>query len=441
MKKGIVLLLLALAVVVLISPGLIGKLAEESMDESLEFAATGSDIITVESRGFDRGWFTSEGQHRIELREGELYDTLYMMVREDYDALPALIIDTHIDHGLVPVSSMSREQGSLAPGLGSAVSTLHLEFPEGATVDLPGTIYSQMGLSGELTSNFVLEPGSFADGTDSIHWGAVDVVVSMSPASHAISFNGTIDEFVLSDIVSEVALGALTFEGETEPSGFGFWIGETAVEIESISMPSSLGMSATGAITFSERIWLDGDTVSAQGTMRLNDIPFPDLGRANILGEISVTRVHAQSIGNISRAMDNIEAYSSGDELMLVLKGDLQQLLARGFGFQIQQLDIELQGGTVSTSLDVEVSPTDVDEFVWTSLLLAADARFDASIPAELYDYFVSVDPSVSTAAGLGFLRRNGDVYEMQATLRNGLLEINGAPMPGLIPGLPSERR
>jgi uncharacterized protein YdgA (DUF945 family) len=436
-KKGFVLLLLALAVVVLISPGLIGKLAEESMDEGLEFAATESDVVTIESRGFDRGWFTSAGQHRIELREGELYDALYMMVRDNYDALPALIIDTRIDHGLVPVTSMSREHGSLAPGLGSAVSTLHLEFPDGSLVDLPGTIFSEMALSGELTSNFVLEPGSFSDGTDSIHWGDVDVVVRMSPASNAIGFSGTIGEFVLSDIVSELELGALAFEGETAPSGYGFWLGETSLEIESVSAPSALGMSAAGPFTFSERTWLDGDKVSAHGAMQLNGIPFADLGRANILVEVAAEGIHAQSIGNISRAVDNIDAYSSGDELMVELEDDLQQLLAAGFGFQIKQLDVQLQGGTVSAALDVDVAPTDVDQFVWTSILLAADATFDASIPAELYDYFVSVDPSVSAAAGMGFLRRNGDVYEMQATLKKGLLEINGAPMPGLIPGMP----
>jgi uncharacterized protein YdgA (DUF945 family) len=436
-KKGFVLLLLALAVVVLISPGLIGKLAEESMDEGLEFAATESDVVTIESRGFDRGWFTSAGQHRIELREGELYDALYMMVRDNYDALPALIIDTRIDHGLVPVTSMSREHGSLAPGLGSAVSTLHLEFPDGSLVDLPGTIFSEMALSGELTSNFVLEPGSFSDGTDSIHWGDVDVVVRMSPASNAIGFSGTIGEFVLSDIVSELELGALAFEGETAPSGYGFWLGETSLEIESVSAPSALGMSAAGPFTFSERTWLDGDKVSAHGAMQLNGIPFADLGRANILVEVAAEGIHAQSIGNISRAVDNIDAYSSGDELMVELEDDLQQLLAAGFGFQIKQLDLQLQGGTVSAALDVDVAPTDVDQFVWTSILLAADATFDASIPAELYDYFVSVDPSVSAAAGMGFLRRNGDVYEMQATLKKGLLEINGAPMPGLIPGMP----
>jgi uncharacterized protein YdgA (DUF945 family) len=435
-KKGFVILLLALAVVILISPGLIGKLAEQSMDENLEFAATESDVVTIESRGYDRSWFSSEGQHRVELREGELYDSLYVLVQDNYDALPALIIDTRIDHGLVPVTSMSREQGSLAPGLGSAVSTLHLEFPDGSLVDLPGTIFSEMGLSGELTSNFVLEPGSFSDGTDSIHWGNVDVVVSMSPSSNVIAFGGTIDEFVLADIVSELALGKLAFEGETEPSGFGFWLGETKAEIESVSAPSALGTSTAGPFVFSERTWLEGDTVSAHGAAQLNDIPFAELGRANILMEIAVEGVHAQSIGNISRAMDDIGAYSSGDALMVALEDDLQQLLATGFKLHIEQLDVELQGGTVSAALNVDVAATDIDDFVWTSILMAADATFDASIPAELYDYFVSVDPSVSAAAGMGFLRRNGEVYEMRATLKNGLLEINGAPMPGLIPGL-----
>ena len=170
--------------------------------------------------------------------------------------------------------------------------------------------------------------------------------------------------------------------------------------------------------------------------MQLNDIPFPELGRANIIGEVSAGGFHAQSLGNISRAVDNIDVYSSGDELMVELEDDLQQLLATGFRFRFDQFDIELQGGTVSATLDVDIAPTDIDNFVWTSLLMAADASLDVSIPAELYDYFVSVDPSVSAAAGMGFLRQNGDVYEMRATLSNGLLEINGAPMPGLIPGL-----
>ena len=138
MKKGIVILLLALAVIVLISPGIVGRLAERSMDENLDWAATETNEVTITSQGFDRGWFSSEGQHRVELRDGELRDALMYMVDDNGRIdLPALIIDTRIDHGLVPVTSMAREKGSLAPGLGRAVSTLHDAFepPVGAAHD------------------------------------------------------------------------------------------------------------------------------------------------------------------------------------------------------------------------------------------------------------------------------------------------------------------
>ena len=53
---------------------------------------------------------------------------------------------------------MGREHGSLAPGLGSAVSTLHLEYGGGDRVELPGTVYSKVSLTGELQSNLLVEP-------------------------------------------------------------------------------------------------------------------------------------------------------------------------------------------------------------------------------------------------------------------------------------------
>ena len=64
-------------------------------------------------------------------------------------------------HGLIPLSSMGREGGSLEPGLGSAVSTLAVDSGTGEIVDLPGTIYSTVGLGGHLDSRYVLEAGVF----------------------------------------------------------------------------------------------------------------------------------------------------------------------------------------------------------------------------------------------------------------------------------------
>ena len=113
MKKGIFALIIVVALAVLITPGVIGHLAEQGVNDSLEWVDSENGDFIITSNEFERGWFTSSGQHRIELLQGDL---------------PVLIVSTHLDHGLVPVSSLSRENGSLLPGLGSAVSTLGQEL-------------------------------------------------------------------------------------------------------------------------------------------------------------------------------------------------------------------------------------------------------------------------------------------------------------------------
>ena len=58
MKKSVVAGLVLLALVVIISPGLMGYLAERSVDKQLEWAADDSQEIVISASGFDRGWFS-----------------------------------------------------------------------------------------------------------------------------------------------------------------------------------------------------------------------------------------------------------------------------------------------------------------------------------------------------------------------------------------------
>jgi uncharacterized protein YdgA (DUF945 family) len=434
-RKGFVALLLVLAVVVLVSPGIVGKIAEQSMHENLEFAATEANEVTITSQGFDRGWFSSAGQHRLELRDGELYDTLLLMVGDEIDALPALIIDTHIDHGIVPVTSMTRAQGSLAPGLGSAVSTLTLELADRSTIDLPGAIYSEIGLSGALTSKLVLEPGSFADGDETAHWGAVDIEVTTNPTTGVIGFGGDIDELLLVSPTNEVSVGAIAFDGERQPTRFGVAVGEASFSIDSITMPSEWGTDTLGPVVIVSSASASGDLLSGQTSIRLDDLPFGELGRANIHIDASFADFDGQALGNITRALDGYDSRSSGNEFFVRLEDDVQRLLAAGLQLRFSQFDIIMQPGTVSATLDVDLDASDINNFAYASALQALDARLDLSVPAELYDYAVSIDPQVSVAVGMGYLRRNGGVYEMQAAFQNSLLTINGAPMPIPLPG------
>ena len=431
MKKGFVFLLLALAVIVLVSPGLVGRLAEESMDENLKWAATESQDVTITSQGFERGWFSSAGQHRIELRNGDVRDVLLVLAGDNgFDGLPALVIDTRIDHGLVPVTSMAREKGSLLPGLGSAVSTMRLEFENGDTVDIPGTIYSEVGLTGELQSNLILEPGTFSDGDETAQWGAIDVLITTSPSTNVVGFKGALDELAFVSPYNEVTIGPLHFEGDQQRTRFGPYVGDASFTIDEITMPSSWGQDSMGPISFTSTASIDDDALSGRTTVLLDDLPFGDFGRARIHIDISADNIDAEALGNLTRALDELNDNASNDEVRLALEDDLKQLLAAGFELHVMQLDIALQPGTVSATLNVEVDDTDPDTFVWTSALLALDATLDLSVPAELMDYAISLDPQVGAAVGMGFLRRNQDVYEMEAAFKDGLLTINDAPMP-----------
>jgi uncharacterized protein YdgA (DUF945 family) len=436
-KKSFVLLLLALALIVIVSPGIVGRLAETSMDENLDWAATESQELTITSRGFDRSWFSSAGQHRIEVRDGELRDALMALARDSgFDELPALIIDTRIDHGLVPVTSLSRQRGSLTPGLGSAVSTLNLELPDGNTIDFPATIYSKVGLGGELQSNLVMNPGTFTDGSETLGWGDIDLTVTMNPSSGAVTFDAAIGEVLLSSPGSEIGLANIAFAGERQQTRFGFAVGDASLSIESIAFPSALGRSESGPLQITSTAAIDNDRLSGRTTIAVDHVPLDNFGPSSIGLDVSIDGVDAAAISRITDAIDNFDRYGSGDALLAAVDADLGRLLAGGFSLQVERLAIAAPPGTISATLDAEVAPTDVGRFAMTSLLLALDAELELRIPVEFYDYAAALDPQVSTAVGMGFLRRSGDEYRMRAVFRDGLLTVNDAPMPGLIPGL-----
>ena len=53
-KKGLIVFLVVAALIVLVSPGIIGRIAEESVDESFQRAAQENDEIVVTSEAFSR---------------------------------------------------------------------------------------------------------------------------------------------------------------------------------------------------------------------------------------------------------------------------------------------------------------------------------------------------------------------------------------------------
>ena len=430
MKKSVVFILVLLAAIVLVSPAIVGRLAERSMDENLNWAASESGAVKVTSEHYDRGWFSSAGQHRVELREGDLLTTLQLFAGPvDADDLPVLIINTRLDHGLIPLSSMAREKGSLAPGLGSAVSTLQMEFADGEVIDLPGTIYSKVSLGGELDSRYVLEAGSHSVDGSEAGWSDTAVNVTTNPQTGKVSFDGEVEKLFIKADGQTVMLNALQFEGVQHPTQYGIAVGSFAASIASAGVDSMMGpanrLESLSAKAHSE---LDGDRVDANADISMRLLGLPQFEEMTLDLAFRLNDADAKSVGNLQHASqapatDPMDLYAS-------MERDVKQLFAAGFDFSFDRFDVTLPQGKIVSKMRFAFASSDPATFEWTSLLLGTEASIDLSIPVALVDTLGADNPQLAMAVGGGYLVRKGEDYVLEARMKKGLLTLNGAPMP-----------
>jgi uncharacterized protein YdgA (DUF945 family) len=400
-KKSVVIVLVLLAAIVLVSPAIVGRLAERSMDENLNWAASESGAVKVTSEHYDRGWFSSEGQHRIELREGDLLSAVQMIAGPvGADDLPVLIINTRLDHGLIPVTSMSREQGSLTPGLGSAVSTLQLELAEGELIDLPGTIFSKVSLGGELQSRYALEAGSrSADGVEA-GWGDTTINVTTDPQSGKVSFDGKVDELLMKSDGDTVALSGLRIEGAQRPTQYGISVGSVKISLGKLSVNTMMGgtVNRLEALSIDARSDLDGQRVNADADMSMRFAGLPQFEDALVDIAFRLNDADARALGNIQRASQDATKAADPMALYASLENDLKRLFAAGFDFSFDKFDVTIPQGKIVSSMNFSFAASDTAAFEWTSLLLGTEATVEFSVPEELVETLGEGNPQIAAA-------------------------------------------
>ncbi len=432
MKKSVLALLLLAVLIIIVSPGILGKLAEDSVGENLNWAARESGELVVTTTGFERGWFVSEGQHRIELSKDGFLSAVTAAAGDGGDqALPVLLIDTRIDHGLIPVTSMSREEGSLSPGLGSAVSTLSIELAPGETVLLPGTIYSKVGLGGGLDSHYVVTAGTRAVDGGEVTWQPTTINVASDPKTGRVKFDGDVGTMTFGNDQQVVSIDSLTFSGVQTETRYGFNVGDFDMAMGAMNV--TVGGATTGGM---QGFTVNGTTAvndeKAEGELRfeISGQTIPGFGDVAVIANLSFGGLDAAALGLIGERLE--EQYGSSDPAMVMMQAEeeLKDLGAAGFNLMVEQFDIGLPMGTVEMKMTVDVPESERADFAWTSLLLNSEASLYLTVPEALVQLAASMDPQAGAIVGMGFLKKEGAVYIMDADMKKGLLTINGAPFP-----------
>ena len=115
---------------------------------------------------------------------------------------------------------------------------------------------------------------------------------------------------------------------------------------------------------------------------------------------------------------------------MMAAQEELKDLFAAGFDVGVEQFDVALPMGTVEMKMTIEIPGSDRAAFAWSSLLLNTVASLDLRVPEALVQLASSMNPQTGAIIGMGYLKKEGDFYIMDADLKQGLLTINGAPIP-----------
>ena len=432
MKKSVLALILFAVLIIIVSPGIVGKLAENTVGENLNWAAQESGELVVTSEGFDRGWFSSEGQHRVELANGSLRTAMTTAAGDGSDAqLPVLLINTHIDHGLIPVSSMGREEGSLAPGLGNAVSTVAIDLGDGEQIDLPGAIYSKIGLTGDLDSRYIVEAGSqMADGGE-VTWQASTINITSNPKTGSVTFEGDVGAMTFGNDQQTVSIDGLTFIGQQAPTSYGFSVGNVEFEVGTLSSDAN-GLSVGGmqGLSIKAASSVDGGVADATMRMEMSGQTIPGFGDISIIADIGFSDLDATALGAVTQKLEGLGGALDPDRIMMAAEEEFKDLFAAGLGVGVQQLDVDLPMGTVEMKMTMAVPESDRAAFGWSSLLLDTVASLDVRVPEALVQLASSMNPQTGAIIGMGYLKKEGDFYVMDADLKQGLLTINGAPIP-----------
>lgn len=436
-NRWFLVILIILAVIVLVSPGIVGRLAEKSVEENLEFATSESDHIIVTTESFQRGWFTSEGRHRIALRAGALSSLLG----------GDLVVDTHIDHGLVPVTSMARDAGSLKPGLASTVSTVRIDRGSGELIELPGKIYSIVGLTGETVSRYILQSGSRSLDDGQATWQGADVTVTTNPETGLVAADGSVSPWSVQrqgdgEEPHSIRVDTITLSGNHRKSLYGIIVGSMKLEVGELRVENPNGPPVGfEKLSLDANSQLDGDKIHAESKLDLIGISQPALGNLGISMEVVVSGADAQSLQKITTAMQDTRSASAPQqalaEIYPLIEADLQKLLASGLELRFDRLDVSLPNGELTSKFRINLPASEPGaEFSWPALLLTLDASADLRLPVALFEMLQLSTPDAGMLVAMGVLKPNDGYYEMRAEYAKGLITVNGAPMPIPLQGL-----
>lgn len=222
-------------------------------------------------------------------------------------------------------------------------------------------------------------------------------------------------------------LSNLEFSGDLAMSEFGYSVGDMSLTLDYIMFDAS----GTAPFSIGPVIFETSSAINAAklaSTSKLNMIvgDLPGLGHVGLDTQFSLDNVDGAALQRLLAGVQQAQAGSSSDDIASAIEAEVLGLFAAGADLQIERLDIALPQGTIKSVMNLTFLENDNASPTWSTQALALEADAKVEVPEVIANMAMLMSPQAGMVES--FLIRNGDVYELEAVYKRGLLTINGAP-------------
>lgn len=420
MKRFLLAVLVVAALTLLALPGAVGWMAEQGHEQVVgRLQAAGHEF---EAERYERGWFSSAAQHSLLVADPQWRELAQNVTGADGEV--AMVIATRFDHG--PVPGLGASGVSLAPAWTQAHSVAALRTRSGDRYALPGTLTSRVEPDGRTRFEYRAEAGQQHYGGElEAHWQPAAIDAELSRGAQRLAFSGTVEGVAITDRAGTVAVGRTELSADQRRIDSGLWIGTSDWRIASVDAP---GVTVADVELATDVAQLEG-APAYRLTVRLGSLATERYAGEAIEADIELRDVDPAAVGEL------LELAALGRPLEVFDPAQrplLQRLLATGPELTLHRVRVPTHDAAIVGTAALEVAPGTKLEQGWSD---AVSGNADVVLPRALVDSVAAggtdqLRAVIELMRAFRMLKLEGDSYRVRAQYAQGLLSVNGLPVP-----------
>lgn len=387
--------------------------------------------LNVEPMEYEKNFLSSKVKTIVNTRTGTLSQT------QDLPA-PLLVMGdqfvlTHeIEHGPVVLSNGLKALASQIKttlDLDSVEPEFAKAWKNACACEEPVVLLSEITLQGEYSHAFTMNALESQDGQTKYSFGGIQSNTHVNADKIARS-TGQMGALYLQSEELEMDLAAGQWEMDGHEALKNIIVGEAVVNWPSMNIKGAEGGVELSGLQFDLKSDVTNGKLNSYGDFSIASLVAPFVELSDTHFDVAVTGLDANNLTEMSEKISKLDLSSQGQnaELLNLYK----ELLVPGVGIRYGLNGEHTSGGAFDASIELAYQPAEGKTFddmhtvadLVNASLAEAKVNFDQQLLAHL-------PPQASQNPMLAFgFSQAGDKYSLNASLKEGIAELNGEPMP-----------